>query len=108
MPAAPPSVEDELWREGERWMAGGEDRPEVVRRPPCGPGDLSSSTELPRSELPLPPPDILRNFFRNCILVGLKGGDVADRLAAIGNPDVDSKEYCLDSIEVCLGEYVLR
>ena len=38
-------MEDELCLEGERWIAGGEDR--EVRTP----GDLSSSTELPLSEI---------------------------------------------------------
>ena len=41
----PPSVEDELWREGDRWIVGGEDL-EAVKIP----GERSSSTELPRSE----------------------------------------------------------
>ena len=41
----PPSVEDELWREGDRWIVGGEDLEAVII-----PGERSSSTELPRSE----------------------------------------------------------
>ena len=46
------------------------------------------------SPLLLPQPDILRNFFRNCILVGLRGGDdeVAGRFPVVV-PDVDSNEY---------------
>ena len=42
--ACPPSVEDELWREGDRWIVGGEDLAVII------PGERSSSTELPRSE----------------------------------------------------------
>ena len=56
----------------------------------------------------LPPPDIRRNFFRNWSLVGLNGGDGAVLFAVLGIPGVDSTEYCLDSIDGCLGEWVLK
>jgi hypothetical protein len=61
--------------------------------------------QLARPFLPLllPPPDIRRNFLRNCCRVGLKGGDGAV-LFVVGTPDVDSIEYCLDSIDGCLGD----
>ena len=56
----------------------------------------------------LPPPDIRRNFFRNWSRVGLNGGDGAARFVVEEIPGVDSTEYCLDSIDCCLGEWVLK
>ena len=56
----------------------------------------------------LPPPDIRLNFFRNWSRVGLSGGDGAARLVVEEIPGVDSTEYCLDSIDCSLGEFVLK
>ena len=58
--------------------------------------------------LPLLQPDIRRNFFRNCILVGLRGGDTVLLAAVVVLGKLDSIEYCLDSTEACRGEWVLQ
>ena len=67
------------------------------------------------SPLLLPHPDILRNFFRNCIRVGLSGGELVACLLVVllllppGIPDCDSKEYWRDSNDACRGDaWVLK
>lgn len=55
--------------------------------------------------VPLLQPDIRLNFLRNCIRVGLRGGDtvlLAALVVVLGK--LDSIEYCLDSTEACRGE----
>ena len=66
------------------------------------------------SPLLLPHPDILRNFFRNCIRVGLSGGELVACLLVVlllppGIPDCDSNEYWRDSNDACRGDaWVLK